>query len=125
MLLQDFYKIISIRNDETQKHSISITVNKDHKIFNGHFPENPVVPGVCMLQITKELVEKITGESLFLQKVINAKFTALINPEVNPGLVLELDIIKIDENQIKVKNATYFNETLALKLIGVYKIIVP
>jgi 3-hydroxyacyl-[acyl-carrier-protein] dehydratase len=46
---------------------------------------------------------------------------ALINPETNPELRLELDITTTDHDLVKVKNTTYFNDTVALKLSNVYK----
>ena len=74
-----------------------------------------------MMQIIKELTEQITESSLVMQRLTNVKFMALINPEATPELRLELDITTTDEGLIKVKNTTYFNETVALKLSSVYK----
>ena len=46
---------------------------------------------------------------------------ALINPEKNPELRLELDITTTEDDLVKVKNTTYFNDTVALKLSNAYK----
>ena len=121
MLLKDFYKVISLEKNDSQKYLAIILVNEKHEVFNGHFPGNPIMPGVCMMQIIKELTEQITAKTLVLQTLTNVKFMALINPEVTPELRLELDITITDEDLIKVKNTTYFNETIALKLSSVYK----
>ena len=121
MLLKDFYKLISLEKNDSQKNLAIIFVNEKHEVFKGHFPENPIMPGVCMMQIIKELTEQITESSLIMQSLTNVKFMALINPEVNPELRLELDITTTNEGLIKVKNTTYFNETVALKLSSVYK----
>lgn len=122
MLLKDFYNIISIENIDIQKNRVSIVINKNHEIFKGHFPETPVLPGVCTLQIIKELAENITNQKLVLQKLVNVKFLTLMNPEVNSNLVLELEIITTDDSLIKVKNTTIFNETIALKMSAIYNI---
>ena len=121
MLLKDFYKVISLEENDSQKYLAIIFVNEKHEVFKGHFPDNPIMPGVCMMQIIKELTEQITESSLIMQSLTNVKFMALINPEVTPELRLELDITTTDEGLIKVKNTTYFNETVALKLSSVYK----
>ena len=121
MLLKDFYKVISTEKNDDQKHVVIIFINKDHAVFKGHFPGNPIMPGVCMMQIIKELTEKITGSSLLMQSLSNVKFMALINPFVNPELRLELDITITEDNLVKVKNTTYFGETVALKLGSIYK----
>ena len=104
MLLKDFYNIISIENSDTQKYRVSITINNEHDIFKGHFPETPVIPGVSMLQIIKELAEIITNQKFVLQKLVSVKFVALMNPDVNSNLVLDLEILNTDDALVKVKN---------------------
>ncbi|WP_291098639.1 MULTISPECIES: 3-hydroxyacyl-ACP dehydratase [unclassified Flavobacterium] len=121
MLLKDFYKILSLEKTDTQKYLAIILINEKHDVFKGHFPGNPIMPGVCMMQIIKELTEQITQFPLILQTLSNVKFMALINPDKTPELRLELDVTITDEDLVKVKNATFFNETVALKLSGVYK----
>jgi 3-hydroxyacyl-[acyl-carrier-protein] dehydratase len=121
MLLKDFYKVISIENSAENKYLALIHINAEHEVFKGHFPGNPIMPGVCMMQIIKELTEEISKSSLFMQSLSNVKFMALINPFNTPELRLELDISLTDTDLVKVKNVTYFDDTLALKLSSVYK----
>jgi len=121
MVLKDFYKILSEEKTSDSKHNVTILVNEKHEIFKGHFPGNPIMPGVCMIQIIKELTEKITQKTLMIQTLSNVKFMALINPENNSELRLELDITITEDDLVKVKNTTYFNDTVALKLSNVYK----
>lgn len=121
MVLKDFYKILSEEKISDSKYTITILINEKHDVFKGHFPGNPIMPGVCMIQIIKELTEKITQQTLIIQTLSNVKFMALINPESTPELRLELDITTTEDNLVKVKNTTYFNDTVALKLSNVYK----
>jgi 3-hydroxyacyl-[acyl-carrier-protein] dehydratase len=100
----------------------TVRLNEDHEIFKGHFPGNPIMPGVCMIQIIKELTEETVDKSLFLSVSSNIKFMAIINPEVNPVLVLDLQITEEGE-EVKVKNVTTFDDTEALKLSATFKII--
>ena len=121
MLLKDFYNILSLDKIDGQKYNAVISINEKHEVFKGHFPGNPVMPGVCMMQIIKELAEEISGSSLMMQSLSNVKFMALINPEVTPELKLELEVTETEDQTIKVKNTTSFNETVALKMGSVYK----
>ncbi len=121
MLLKDFYKIVSTDKIDEGNYTVVVYLNKDHEVFKGHFPNNPVTPGVCMMQIIKELCESILNKELQLKTASNVKFMALINPEINPTLRLELAIAENEEGEIKVKNTTYFDETVALKLSNTYK----
>ncbi|WP_339713638.1 3-hydroxyacyl-ACP dehydratase [uncultured Kriegella sp.] len=121
MLIKDLY---TVQTFEQSDESVTATVklHKEHDIFKGHFPGNPVMPGVCMIQIIKELTEKAVDRELFLSTSSNIKFMAIINPEKNDILVLKLDITT-DDKQIKVKNTSFFEDTLALKLNATFKIL--
>ncbi|WP_299887239.1 3-hydroxyacyl-ACP dehydratase [uncultured Lacinutrix sp.] len=114
MQLQDFYKVNTIETVDNTT-TANITINKDHNIFNGHFPNNPVTPGVCMMQIIKEITEEVVSEKLFMQTSSNIKFMAIINPEKTPDLELTLNVSKVEDGY-KVKNVTKFEDTVALKL---------
>lgn len=120
MLLKDFYIINSLENIDGQRYVANIKLNKEHEVFSGHFPGNPVTPGVCMMQIIKELTQEAVNAQLTMKSASNIKFMALINPEVNPELKLELDITLADDNTIKVKNTSYFDDTVVLKLSCIY-----
>ncbi|HCR74914.1 MULTISPECIES: hotdog family protein [Chryseobacterium] len=114
-ILTDFYTLQSYEKTESGSFTAQISLNKDHDIFKGHFPGNPVTPGVCMMQIVKELTEEFTGSSLFLKTASNVKFMAIINPFETPDLKIQLDITE-NEGDVKVKNTTSFGETIALKM---------
>ena len=120
MLIKDFYKIQAINQVDSNTIHVSIQLNKNHDVFNGHFPDNPVTPGVCMIQTIKEITQTQVNSLLFLQDISNVKFTALINPNINPDLILELSLIQ-ENNTIKVKNVTKFTDgTIALKCNGTF-----
>jgi len=121
MLLQDFYTIKSIDKKDDHNYVVILFINEKHDVFKGHFPGNPIMPGVCMMQIIKELTEQLTNTTLVMQSLSNVKFMALINPFVTPELRLELNITTTEDDLVKVKNTTYFDETVALKLGSVYK----
>lgn len=124
MLLKNFYKVESLKNIDEGKYSAVVMLNKEHDIFKGHFPGNPVTPGVCMMQIVKELAEEITSVPLMLVQAVNVKFMVIINPEKNPELRLDLEVTDGNDAEVKVKNTTYFDDTVALKLSNVYKKII-
>ncbi len=121
-ILKDFYTVNGIEENGVQKYNASITLNPEHEIFKGHFPGNPVTPGVCMMQIVKEISEQLTAKKLLVASANNLKFMAIINPEQTPELSLDLEISETEDN-IKVKNTTFFGETIALKMSVNYKIL--
>lgn len=114
MLLPHFYSLTNFNFDNNQLKAV-IELNAEHDVFKGHFPNNPVVPGVCMLQILKELVEKATETKLYIKECSNVKFMALINPEVHSELKIAIDMNAIDGG-FKLKASAQFEETTALKV---------
>ena len=83
MLMNDFYTISDAATGEN-RWTGRITFNPDHAIFKGHFPGQPVVPGVCMMQIVKEVLEMALGRKMQVQQAAQVKFLQLITPEVMP-----------------------------------------
>lgn len=118
MLIENFYTITSykVENDELEA---VVMLNKDHEVFSGHFPGNPVTPGVCMIQMIKELTEKKLEKELFLSSTKNVKFMAIVNPEETPELKIQLQFSEGDE--INVKGSVAFNSTTAMKFGGIFK----
>ncbi len=120
MLVKEFYKINSLNKVDDMVNA-NITINKDHQVFDGHFPGNPVTPGVCMMQIIKELTEEVTKTSLFMKSASNIKFMAIINPEHNANLNLQLEVTETEDGY-RVKNTTSFESTTALKLTANFEV---
>lgn len=119
-LLHDFYSIIAFSSTEG-KVSASISLNNAHTVFQGHFPNNPVTPGVCMMQIIKELAEKWAAGPLILKKARNVKFMAIINPFLHPNILVELDVEEEEDGLLSIKSTTSFEDTTALKFNGVFQ----
>ena len=83
--LTDFYT----KTDwEVKDHSLScvLAFNEAHPIFTGHFPGNPIVPGVTTIEILMALLEEALGLRLALQNAQNIKFLQLITPVSRPAV---------------------------------------
>lgn len=119
-LFNDFYSIEEFNVSAENTATVLLHLNKNHPIFTGHFPDQPVAPGVCMMQIIKELGEKWANTSLQLKIARNVKFTAIINPEENEKINVELQFEEIGDT-LSIKSTTSFMETVALKFSGVFQ----
>jgi len=119
-LLNDFYTIISSEPIENGI-SVLVKINKEHSIFEGHFPNHPVTPGVCTMQIIKELSENHSGKELILKTARNVKFMAIINPEENDIVRFDLSFEKPEPGELSVKSTVSIDENPALKFGGIFK----
>jgi 3-hydroxyacyl-[acyl-carrier-protein] dehydratase len=82
MLRNSFYTIVK-RECSPGVVKALLSINRQHPILQGHFPGHPVVPGVCMMQMIKELMELTTNHSLRISNADNMKFLSVINPDQN------------------------------------------
>jgi 3-hydroxyacyl-[acyl-carrier-protein] dehydratase len=57
--------------------------------FAGHFPGQPVLPGVCLIEAAVAMLETWHARSLAVRQVSNAKFTRMILPEQAVKLVCQ------------------------------------
>ncbi|MEI6766268.1 MAG: 3-hydroxyacyl-ACP dehydratase [Bacteroidota bacterium] len=119
MLLNDFFTITGIESVD-DKNIVSVELNKSHTIYDGHFPGNPVVPGVCQTQMIKEALESIIGSKLRMTTANEIKYLAVINPEVDSHLVIEMKIKTQEEGLIAVNSAIISGEKQFLKFRGTF-----
>jgi 3-hydroxyacyl-[acyl-carrier-protein] dehydratase len=108
-----FYKIIKTEIDENNL-KYNIQINKNHQIFDGHFPNNPIMPGVCTFQIVKELIQDYSNIELILTKASNIKFIDAINPILD-------DYVEYQITYSVVENVFQTNAIILQKNIPVFK----
>lgn len=118
-LKNDFFVIQSLESEDRGLKA-GILINAKHAILDGHFPGQPIVPGVCMLQIVKDLLEECLGAKFKLTRADHLKFLSLIDPRITPAFTAELKFEMIDTQTIK-SNAGFFNGDIHyFKLQGGY-----
>jgi 3-hydroxyacyl-[acyl-carrier-protein] dehydratase len=115
----DFFKIISLEGADNNYVAV-IEFNPLHEIFEGHFPGKPVVPGVCMLQIIKDILKNIYKKDFTMKQASQLKFLAVVNPNENKTLTVNLTVLKQDAAGITVSGSFNRDQLVFMK----YKIIV-
>lgn len=78
------------------KLTASVTLDAGHAIFAGHFPGQPVLPGVCQLALVKEVLETHLQKKLLLKKADQVKFMAMVDPRRTPHLELTLQLTETE-----------------------------
>jgi len=110
ILLNDFFTISDKVASETEIWA-ELFINANHKIFEGHFPNQPVVPGVCMMQMIKEIYEKTTGRTTNLVQASELKFLAVINPLENNLVHASVKMTQNENGMVNI-NASIFKDDL-------------
>ena len=107
MLLGSFFNIIE-SSREGQIFRVKASFDATHPIFKGHFPDLPVVPGACQVQMLTETLSRLLGKAIELKRGQHIKFLALLNPTKVKELLIEIKIDKEVEDTLFV-TAIYFN----------------
>lgn len=118
MLRNNFYTILSKDYISENSFSATVTINEHHDIFNGHFPQNPVVPGVCMLQMVKDMLEDELQKPVQLKNIGNVKFTAVVNPVQNPELNIKITYEHSNNKTYKINSIISSKEVVFLKIVN-------
>jgi 3-hydroxyacyl-[acyl-carrier-protein] dehydratase len=119
MLLNDFFKIAEIQS--TDKHLVTIELNPKHSIFKGHFPNKPITPGVCLMQMVKEAIEQITKKKLTLETGSNLKFMAVLNPETHPKVTITINLKEKGDQLIHADSSISAADTTFFSFKGSFK----
>ena len=107
ILEQHFYKIIKLSDDLFFKFQVQF--DTESEILKAHFPGQPIVPGACLTQICKEIIEKMEGKMIHIQEFKNLKFIKTINPEQINDILFEVSQKKLETStfaQFKISSST-------------------
>ncbi|WP_118972743.1 hotdog family protein [Taibaiella koreensis] len=119
MILQNSFYTIATQTAAVQQLQAAIHIDPEHDIFRGHFPGQPVVPGVCMVQIVKELLEQQTGTKLLFRKGHQLKFLQLLVPSRSEEIQVNLSW-KEEEGQFPCSADFKKNGETVFKLSGLF-----
>ena len=119
MLKYSLYTITSLDHQAPMIYA-TLLINENNKIFDGHFPGQPVLPGACMLQILKEVFEETLNRQYQLRKADQIKFLTLIDPRVTTTLQLNISYKPADNNTIYVTADMIAEGTIFFKFKGYF-----
>jgi|WetSurMetagenome_2_1015567.scaffolds.fasta_scaffold185965_2 3-hydroxyacyl-[acyl-carrier-protein] dehydratase len=115
----NIYQISKFKSDN-EGIEATIKFNETHPIFSGHFPGNPIVPGVVQVQIIKNLMEKKFEQNLILSQAKNIKFLSIISPVNHPQVEVLLRIQCLEDNSMQVHANIRSGENTFMKFAGIY-----
>lgn len=91
MLLDRYFSIKEEKKNESGSEFL-ITLNPDHQVYQGHFPGDPICPGVCSIQMIRECAEISLEKSLTISAISQCRFSELLTPAKNKELLLRLTL---------------------------------
>ena len=95
-LINSLYKIVS-KNVEESFLCYDILLDANHFIYQVHFPGEPITPGVCIIQMAKELLEYHLNQRFNIQTIKNVKFLNVISPLERPQISYVFEKLTVDD----------------------------
>ena len=123
MILKNSLYTIADKKMEGSGIFYQILLDKNHFIYKAHFPNEPITPGVCIIQIAKELLEDYLHEEYEISYVKNIKFLSVLSPLSTPSVAYVFDKITVlpETNECKTQVQVQQDNALFAKLSIIFK----
>lgn len=113
-LKNNLYKIIS-KEEVNSIFNYTVELNPSCVIYQAHFPGEPITPGVCIVQIGKEVIEDLLLEQssasrrLEIIKAKNIKFLSVISPNEMPILTYQVRKLGFSDDNMTIETQIVVN----------------
>lgn len=115
------YQLTKIHTESDSEFHYALSLDEQHDIFKGHFPRQPVLPGVSQIEILGAAIEQETQQKVQLDNAKSIKFLKIIDPTVAKELTLKVSVIEAVATSIKVSAIIEAPEGAYFKFKGTFK----
>ncbi|MGA2822592.1 MAG: hypothetical protein ABSE72_03605 [Bacteroidales bacterium] len=128
--MKNFYTVIHCSGTEeelsqtgipSERYRFTLELNPAHPVYEGHFSGNPVVPGVCQIQMISELLSVIKGSALRLMHADNVKFLSLMVPDKNHIIDADIRVRTAENGEISANATLQGGEVIFIKFKGLFR----
>lgn len=102
-------------------YSFKVRFNSAHPVYKGHFPTQPVTPGVLLTKMVRDLLQGARGSALQLKEAQSIKFLRPIVPETAELLNVTITVLPEEENLLPVKAQIADDTTIYFKLVAKFE----
>ncbi len=108
MRLQNNLYIITNRTVEGLSAQYTLQLQPSSFIYQAHFPGEPITPGVCIVQMGKELIDDLLQANALphhteIVKVKNVKFLSVLSPTSTTMVTYQIKKMEVSEDNKEVK----------------------
>ncbi len=101
--------LLSVRHDSVAGEIIAeYSFARDLAIFSGHFPGNPVLPGIFQIEMARYALEAANRMNYNISSILKAKFMNMILPDNR--ITVKIKVADIDSG-IKIRAKSYVDQT--------------
>jgi len=75
-----WYRFLDLRQNNLGEINARVSVESDSFWFSGHFPDNPILPGIAQLSMVLDAICQAEDERFQLKQVSRVRFKRIIRP---------------------------------------------
>lgn len=115
--MNGYFKILS-RSVTGNLNIMEVELNPDAQVYEGHFPGNPISPGVCNIAMIRDCASEAAGRRLDTVAVSRCRFLNLVTPEKTRHLRIELTLEQSSGHQFAIQAKIYHGDTVCVDFKG-------
>ena len=114
-MIADFYRILGKSCHGTHA-TYDILLPTACEVYKGHFPNEPVVPGVCSIQMLHELAEDCIADKLNITGIKQCRFIGLLCPSDDNILHVDIDFTDLSTIPVTMRAVVRSDNSVFIKL---------
>lgn len=120
MLEGNLFNFVSFERTENACEGI-VKLHPESEIYSAHFKGMPITPGVCLVQMASEIMEKALGAEACLAEAKDIRFLKPVIPTEVQELKYEMEFYHEEEQRIICKASVTAGESLYAKMNMTYR----
>ena len=83
-----WYSVIRISRPDPGQIMAELEVDADSPWFSGHFPENPILPGIAQLGMVVDTIQESGHKDCWISEIKKLRFKQMIRPHDTITLII-------------------------------------
>jgi len=104
-----WYSVIALNKPSSDKFIMDAEVLPDSPWFSGHFPGEPILPGIAQIEMALDAIQHLTQQDLKISSIKRTRFKQIIRPKDT----LKIIVSSLDEDTLSFSYRILVNNELA------------
>ena len=119
MPLSDFFTYRILQQDHVSVNAL-VTIDANHELYKGHFPGQPVTPGVALIEILRQLLSKTLSKEIMLTGAKEIKYLTPVLPNETSEIEYQINYTE-SEGAFSVNCVISQGEKIFTKIKGEFR----
>jgi len=75
-----WYTLIKLNAADSGRMTARVTTRDDSPWFDGHFPDDPILPGIAQLYMVADCIAAGGGQRMLMENISRVKFRKIVRP---------------------------------------------